>query len=523
MKEISIKLRHIYIRYLLIAIGFIISYSMFRWYFDYKLGVLHLKEDLLDFWIPFGLPLIPILIWLRRGIRFLNIRGKNDNGFFLYQFIAAMSIFVPTLITQDYIEASSSQLMQVNSPYEITDASSVDCYEITDFNVIKEYAGAHRASRTSGRHNDRLNFTTYFVVPLVDQNQQIDLTNHKYWYGFKFTESMSNHASDDRKNARWKAFYEESIKKYEQYDYSDHEYLQGLAYSDDRDGYIEAIKARQKNNRVEDLVIIEPIDKPFVDKVGNKFAWIFGSFGIGAFVFLLMVLIPSINYTEFRRYTDKRPLQDDDLKDVLKFLIPKGEHFTTAILINANLIVFILLVFSGINIISATPKELLDLGANRRYEVLNGETWRLFTSMFLHGGLMHILMNLFGIGATCASIEPLLGRTRTIIAYVLSGIGASLVSIYWHENTISVGASGAIFGMMGVMIALLLTKKDGGFGGAYSIILGLYGGVSLLFGLLGGIDNAAHIGGLLTGIVVGLVLILTKWKGITQANNVYTK
>jgi len=297
----------------------------------------------------------------------------------------------------------------------------------------------------------------------------------------------------------------------------DFQYLQGLTYSDDRDGYIEAVIARQKNNNAENLIILEPINEPFADKTGNKFAWIFGSFGIGAFVFLLMVLIPSVDYIEFRRYTDKRPLQDDDLKDILKFLVPKGSHFITAILINANLIVFILLVLSGLNVISATPKELLDIGANRRYEVLNGESWRLFTSMFLHGGLMHLMMNLFGIGATCASIEPILGRTRTLLAYILSGIGASLVSIYWHENTISVGASGAIFGMMGVMIALLLTKKGGEFGGIYLIILGLYGGVSLLFGLLGGIDNAAHIGGLLTGIIIGFVLILTNRKKINAS------
>ena len=202
MRDIIIKLRHIYVRYLLIAIGFIIFYSTFRWYFDYKLGALHLKEDLLDFWIPFGLPIIPIAIWLRRGIRFLNIRGKNDNGFFFYQFIATMSIFVPTLITQDYIEASSSQIIQVDSPYEIAEASNIDCYEITDFNIIKDYAGAHRASRTSGRHNEDLNFTTYFVVPLVDKSQQINFENHKYWYGFKFTERMSNHANDDRKNEK---------------------------------------------------------------------------------------------------------------------------------------------------------------------------------------------------------------------------------------------------------------------------------------------------------------------------------
>ena len=512
MKDISIKLRYIFVRYLLISIGFILIYSTFRWYFDYKLGILRLKKDLLDFWMPFILPLLTTTIWLRREVRILNIGGKNDNAYFGYQFVAAMAIFVPTLITQEYIEASSSKLIDVNSVYEIEKAKSIDCYTIKDFNVVKDYAGAHRASRTSGKHNQDLNFTTYFVVPIVDYSNQIDLESHKYWYGFKYTERMSNHASDQKKNERWKIFYEECIQKFEHYDFTNFQYLQGVPFSDDRDGYIEAIKNRQENVNSEKLIVLEPINEAFAQKTGNKFAWIFGSFAIGSFVFLLMVLIPSVNKTELKRYIDKKPLKEDDLKDFIKFLIPGGDHFTTAILIDINLIIFLYLVFTGMNIISATPEELLELGGNRRYEVLNGEYWRLFTSMFLHGGMMHVLMNLVGIGLTCSLTEPILGRWKTLIAYLISGIGASLMSIYWHENAVSVGASGAIFGMMGVMIALLITKKDKGYGGAYPIILGLYGGVGLLFGLLGGIDNAAHIGGLITGFVIGLLMIMIDWK-----------
>lgn len=199
MKDISIKLRYVFVRYLLISIGFILIYSTFRWYFDYRLGILHLKEDLLNFWIPFILPLLPITIWLRREVRILNIKGKSDNGYFGYQFVAAITIFVPTLITQEYIEASNSKLINVNSVYEIEKAKNIDCYTINNFNVVKEYAGAHRSSRTSGRHNQDLNFTTYFAVPIIDYSNQIDFDNHRYWYGFKYTERMSNHASDQKK------------------------------------------------------------------------------------------------------------------------------------------------------------------------------------------------------------------------------------------------------------------------------------------------------------------------------------
>ncbi|MDQ1771666.1 rhomboid family intramembrane serine protease [Labilibaculum sp. A4] len=522
MNDIKIKLRHIYIPYLLIAIGTISIYSTLRWLLDFKLGILNLKQMMLDYWIPIGFAIIPMIIWFRKNVRIININGKRENGYFLYQLIATITIVIPTIIAQEYLKASACELHEIVSVNEISEAKKTDCYKIEDFNVIKQYAGLYRTSRTSGRHNENLNFTNYFVVPIVDKTFDLNQTNQKFWFGFKFTNRMSNHASDSEKDRRWKEFYNESVNDFERYNYSDFKYLKVLGNSDDKDGYISAILNRQTNLDKSNVVILEPEKKAFEERFGKKLAWIFGSFGIGAFIFLLMSIIPTLNKAEFKRFLNKKPLKDDELKDILRFLIPRGEHFTTAILIDLNLIVFVLMVFSGLNIISPTPKELLELGANRRLEVLNGEYWRLFTSMFLHGGLMHIMMNLFGIGATCALIEPILGKWKTLIAYLLSGIGASLISIYWHEHTISVGASGAIFGMMGVMIALLVTKTDRGFSGLYYIILGLYGGVSLLFGLLGGIDNAAHIGGLLSGFIIGLLIILTDWKKITQANTRYS-
>ena len=512
MNEVVVKLRYIYARYLLISIGTIFLYSLFRWYFDYKLGIIPLKEDLLDFWFPFFLPAIPILIWLRKPLLFLNIKWSNDNGFFFYQLIAGLTILIPTVISQEYMKTSNSRLISVDSLYEIKEAKGTNFYVIENFGVNEQYGGSHSTSRTSGRYNEKLNFTIYLVVPMVDNSvfTQFDLENHKHWYGFKFTDETSNRSSDDAIKEHWKAFYEESIKKYEQFQYFDIAYLRGLPNSDDRDGYIEAIKSIRANINMDNLLILEPVNEPFVQNAETKFKWIFGSFGIGAFVFLIMILIPSVNHGEFGKFERKELLSNDDLKDTLDFIIPRGDHFVAAILININLIIFVCLVLSGVNVISATPGELLAFGANRRFEVMNGEPWRLFTSMFLHGGLMHLGMNLFAIAIICYLIEASLGRLKTILAYVISGIGASIASILWYANTVSVGASGAIFGMMGVMISLLITKKENELNGLFVVILLLYGGVSLVFGFLGGVDNAAHIGGLLTGIIIGFVLMLSR-------------
>ena len=123
---------------------------------------------------------------------------------------------------------------------------------------------------------------------------------------------------------------------------------------------------------------------------------------------------------------------------------------------------------------------------------------------------MHLLLNIYGLVVAAIFIEPKLGRKNYFILYILSGLCGSLASIWWYPNTISVGASGAIFGLYGAILGLLLTNafpKDGKKG--IFLMIGVYVFINLLWGLTGGIDNAAHIGGLLSGAILGIILY--KW------------
>ena len=104
-------------------------------------------------------------------------------------------------------------------------------------------------------------------------------------------------------------------------------------------------------------------------------------------------------------------------------------------------------------------------------------------------------------------VEPFLGRKKYFILYILSGICGSLASIWWYPNTISIGASGAIMGLYGAMLGLFMTNtipKDDKKGVFWMI--GIYVGINLLWGLSGVIDNAAHIGGLVSGTLMGLFI-----------------
>ncbi|MDE3143058.1 MAG: rhomboid family intramembrane serine protease, partial [Bacteroidota bacterium] len=149
-------------------------------------------------------------------------------------------------------------------------------------------------------------------------------------------------------------------------------------------------------------------------------------------------------------------------------------------------------------------KDLYNWGGNLGIATLHGQWWRLFSSMFLHSGILHILFNMYALLFIGIFLEPLLGKKLFLIVYVCTGVIAGLASIYRHDLKVSVGASGAIFGLYGVFLALLTTKyidKKSRRGLLQSILLFVF--YTLVSGMKPGIDNAAHIGGLLSGLIFG--------------------
>lgn len=195
-------------------------------------------------------------------------------------------------------------------------------------------------------------------------------------------------------------------------------------------------------------------------------------------------------------------------KNFLSLLIPSKEFFITPLIIDINIVLFLLMVLTGVNIMLPDTESLLSWGANFRPSTLGGQWWRLLSCCFLHIGVVHLLLNMYALLYIGVMLEPILGRTRYLAAYLLTGIGASVVSLWWHDLTVSAGASGAIFGMYGVFLALLTTnliEKNARQQQMASI--GIFVIYNLVYGLKGGVDNAAHIGGLVSGLLIGYVFI----------------
>src|ERR1035437_2963194 len=127
--------------------------------------------------------------------------------------------------------------------------------------------------------------------------------------------------------------------------------------------------------------------------------------------------------------------------NAFSIFIPTEGYYITPILVNVNILLFLAMMVSGMNIWNADNASLIKWGANLKPITLDGQWWRLFSCCFLHTGLIHIIMNMFALICVGFLLEPLIGKLRFLSAYLLTGLGASLFSLWYNDLVISAGAS----------------------------------------------------------------------------------
>ncbi len=185
--------------------------------------------------------------------------------------------------------------------------------------------------------------------------------------------------------------------------------------------------------------------------------------------------------------------------------------YWTPVLVAANVAVFAAMVLLGhASVTNPTAESLIRWGANFGPKTVNGEWWRLLSSMFLHIGIVHLLFNMWVLWQAGPLVERLFGNTAFLVLYVLSGLAGSLASLARTSLVVSAGASGAIFGVYGALLGFLALRRHAlpariakGLGGGAVLFVGY----NVFFGITQkGIDLAAHGGGFVVGFLGGLAL-----------------
>ncbi len=196
------------------------------------------------------------------------------------------------------------------------------------------------------------------------------------------------------------------------------------------------------------------------------------------------------------------------------FFIRVARPLATRGLLAANVLAFVATIAVGYVKLgtldgSQDLRVLVFMGAKVNEYVVAGQVWRLFTAMFLHIGVLHLLFNLYALNALGPLVEGYFGTLRFLAIYVLAGLFGSLAS-FAFSPAISAGASGAIFGLAGATTVYFLRYREnyGARGRAILQNMLVVIGVNLAFGMMSpGIDNWGHMGGLIGGALVSWGLL----------------
>ncbi|MBU0752443.1 MAG: rhomboid family intramembrane serine protease [Gammaproteobacteria bacterium] len=200
-----------------------------------------------------------------------------------------------------------------------------------------------------------------------------------------------------------------------------------------------------------------------------------------------------------------------DAHEFSRFLQESGTPLVTLAIIAANVIMYLVAGAKGAGWMSGNTMVLYDLGGNFAASTALGQWWRLATSMFLHAGLMHVALNMWALWEAGRIAERLFGHGTFAMVYLAAGLLGALASINWQQDFVGVGASGAVFGVYGALLAALALRKDMlplSVARQMTASMAVFVAYSLLNGFAKtGIDNAAHLGGLLAGALLGAGLV----------------
>ena len=224
----------------------------------------------------------------------------------------------------------------------------------------------------------------------------------------------------------------------------------------------------------------------------------------------LMEILPKTTTSEFI----ERERQYQKFREHLKALAPRPR--VTPTLIGMNVVLFGVMLAFGAGMSTLDTRVHLLFGANYGPLTWNGQEWRLLASAFIHFGVVHLAFNMFALYNGGRLIESLFGSARFASIYLLSALAGSVVSGWWDATRMSAGASGAVFGVYGALLAFF-ARRPGDVPREVLKSVGMGAGSLLLYSLTFGaalnllpnsprVDNSAHIGGLLAGAVSGYLL-----------------
>jgi len=479
---------------------------------EYFLGIVQLNQSIWDYWIPFGLAVVIWYLVLRPRYKlFYNPAWKNNQEMVIFFFISGF-LALSIMFGEFAMEYAFLRKQRIERVGEIEASQWNNYYEIDNLDWDQNSIHLYQYSEVTGRHQDNLHYYNYFTVLIRSAYNSDTLI----WLGKEYHISISNRSKESYKTARWHSFYERSLTDFRALTKGRTEYLMPVQKSGDLNHYISAIERtpdfKNKQHRVFELSSVD-LNKAANEKI------------IGCVIFVLLSLVacylisflPVIDQKGMKAYIEGKYTVTPDERATRDILLMRGEYKATTAIGYLIVVMYILACMRDGNLFHIQSSTSFDYGAMQKMAFDNGEYWRMITSMFSHADLFHLTGNMVLFILLGLVIEPALGTLRFVALIFLSALGAQMTSyFYLPAEGISLGASGFIFGLFGWYAVQTFVFKKINKDSGYSFLIVPMMFVSFFFGMISPTtNNAAHIGGLLAGILLSVVI----WP-ISKKNNV---
>lgn len=494
--------------FLVIMVGTVLVYSLLHWLLGIRSTILPLKDDRWNFWLPLVVPWGPLYLWLRPRLRALTFRKNPEGGRILlltysWLFTAALLMFSQSVLlwaTEKHIHLASID------EYDLYDEAYR--YTLDRYHIARHYGGAHTTFSTSGIFGQHFNMDVYVAFPLLKDTTETAGETARFWYGLKFHKQVSNYLKDEVKDSAYRLFYDDCIAALDTMNLYAVGHFVRKPLSDDDGHWRKAIEART-GLPADNCVVLIPQTGAYSRPKGYALYGLGGLFLAGNVLFLLFLRRP-----DYRAPSEKLKAPEVLLDGAGGNQEEQTHHSTgfkfpiTLALILIHVVVWAVMFLFGVHPTEADADILMKWGALRGTEVLHGAWWQLVTALFVHANIMHLAANTYALFIIGVYMEMFYPGWAYVLLYILSGLVAWLAGVWMEPDVVRLGASGSIFGIYGAFLALLMTsafpkesKKP------LLISFGLYVGISLLAGLgTPDTDNMAHLVGLISGGLLGLIL-----------------
>lgn len=503
----KIKLLKVYLPFVCLSLCFTAIYAFIYWLAVINLDLFRPDGLVAHLIVPIAISFLIVFFYYKHRLRLLNL---NERAFSSYTMLVGILLAMPLFKGLPYLENAQGELVRVAKPSQINHNRQALFYSVQQGITFNERAGLFVDRQHVSRSTDIV-VTCYFASPLLDvrSDGRYVINEQNTWIGVKYSEIFSHGMFDNDVNRSMSSFIKDCTQKYINYKYDLH-YLRNLKYDDERREYYRAIVKADKGAGNRKLVILTQEEGSYEARAGYDGYWFWGILISVNIIWLFFVLLPGLNETELNksaavRMRDKRR-QKEQLMAFLDIFIPKKGMIATPILVDLNILFFLVMILAGVDWLYPIDAELVHWGANVGSLTTNGEWHRLLTSLFINSGAVHLAVNMFALLFVGSFLEPYIGSKTFAVTYLLTGIIAGFCCTLLRNATIVLGVSSAIFGMYGVLLSLkFLDRLKNNMPLAFKVSIVLFVALSLFEShVYGYVNNAVNIIALFSGFFIGV-------------------